>query len=38
MNYALAAYLVVIGSLLAYRIWLGRECNSLRSLLESEKK
>lgn len=38
MKYALAAYLVVIGSLLAYRILLGKECNSLRNLLDPRKK
>lgn len=38
MKYALAAYLIVIGSLLAYRILLGKECNSLRNLLDPRKK
>lgn len=38
MKYALAAYLIVLGSLLSYRLLLGKECNSLRNLLNPPKK
>lgn len=38
MKYTLAAYLIVIGSLLSYRILLGKESNSLRNLLNPRKK
>ncbi len=38
MNYVLAAYGIVVGAVLVYRVFLAKECNSLRNLLCPRKK
>ncbi len=38
MNYLLAVYIVVMGTVVAYRILLATECNSLRNSLNEQKK